>query len=154
MDIVINASPLILLSKTGNLSFLNTLFKNVYIPMAVLEEINEIGKSRVCLEQIEFQSLEIGNKLAVLGLLGRLHLGEVEVMVGAIEQKIQTVVLDDNAARNKAKHLGLNVTGTLGILQGAYKKGLVDDLEHELMKLKREGMFLSDEIVKKILASA
>jgi predicted nucleic acid-binding protein len=53
-------------------------------------------------------------------------------MIGAIERNIQTVVLDDNAARNKAKQLGLDVTGTLGILQGAYKKGLVDDLEQEI----------------------
>ena len=122
MDIVINASPLILLSKIGRLQLLNHLFEAVYVPSAVLQEINEVGKSKVNFNQINFYPLEIVNRLAVLGLLGRLHLGEVEVMIGAIERNIQTVVLDDNAARNKAKQLGLDITGTLGILQGLYPR--------------------------------
>jgi len=153
MDIVINASPLILLSKIGRLQLLNNLFESVYVPSAVIQEINEVGKSKVNLNQLDFHQLEIANRLAVLGLLGRLHLGEVEVMVGAIEGHIQTVILDDNAARNKAKQLGLNVTGTLGILQGAFKKGLVDDLEQEIMSLRNAGMYLSDALVGMLVSS-
>jgi len=153
MDIVTNASPLILLSKIGRLQLLNNLFETVYVPSAVLQEIDEVGKPKVRLNQLNFQQLEVVNKLAILGLIGRLHMGEVEVVVGAIEQNIQTVVLDDNAARNKARQLGLDVIGTLGILSGAYKKDLIDDLEQEIINLKRAGMFLSDVIVRKILSS-
>ncbi|MCL2187963.1 MAG: DUF3368 domain-containing protein [Defluviitaleaceae bacterium] len=152
MDVVINASPLILLNKIGRLELLNNLFDTVYVPSAVLQEIQEADKPKVDLNLLDFQQLKVVNKVAVLGLLGRLHLGEVEVMVGAIERNVQTVVLDDNAARNKAKQLGLHVTGTLGILQGAYKKGFVNNLEKEITNLKSVGMYLSSEIVRKILS--
>jgi len=153
MDIVINASPLILLSKIGRLQLLNKLYRTVYIPFAVLQEISDIGKPIVDLSQLTYQQLNVTNELAMLGLLGRLHNGEVEVMIGAIEHNIKTVILDDNVARNKARQLGLDVTGTLGILLEAYKKDLLDDLEKEIASLKRVGMFLSDDICKKIMSS-
>ena len=155
MDIVVNASPLILLGKIGRLHLLNDLFDTVYIPLAVLQEIQMAEKTEVelNLSSIMFQHLKVTNKVAVLGLLGRLHIGEVEVMVGAIESGIQQVALDDNAARNKAKQLGLDVTGTLGILLRAHANGLIVDLGQEILNLKRAGMYLSDDIVKKIMAS-
>lgn len=42
MDAVINASPLILLSKIDRLYLLNEIFDKIYIPAAVLREITEI----------------------------------------------------------------------------------------------------------------
>ena len=153
MDIVINASPLILLSKVDRLHLLNKIYTTVYIPSAVLQEIQEVGKPTVKLDQLDFNQLEISNKIAVLGLLGKLHTGEVEVMIGAIEKGVSKVALDENAARNKAKQLGLDVVGTLGILLGGHKLGLVDNLEQEFANLKNAGMYLSDEIIAKIMAS-
>jgi len=153
MDVVINASPLVLLSKIDLLYLLNKLFDAVYIPHAVLKEIQDIDKveTKVNLSEISFIPLEISNKIAVRGLLGRLHIGEVEVMIGAIEKGIMTVVLDERTARNKAKQLGLEITGTLGILLKARKRGLIEDMGQEITKLKNAGMYLSDNIVKQIL---
>ena len=71
-------------------------------------------------------------------------------MIGALENEISTVILDDNVARNKAKQLGLYVTGTFGILLKANKYGLVTDLKQEIVNLKNAGMYLSDEIFRKI----
>ena len=153
MDVVINASPLVLLSKIDLLYLLNKLFDAVYIPHAVLKEIQDIDKveTKVNLSEISFIPLEISNKIAVRGLLGRLHIGEVEVMIGAIEKGIVTVVMDERTARNKAKQLGLEITGTLGILLKARKRGLIEDMGQEITKLKNAGMYLSDNIVKQIL---
>jgi predicted nucleic acid-binding protein len=155
MDIVINASPLILLDKIDRLPLLNDLFDTVYIPSSVLKEVQtpEIVEAKINLSRITFIHIEVVNKIAVQGLLGRLHIGEAEVMIGAIENEISTVILDDNAARNKAKQLGLHVTGTLGILLKANKYGLVTDLQQEIVNLKNAGIYLSDEIIKKIVTS-
>jgi hypothetical protein len=147
MEIVINSSPLIFLSDIGRLSLLENLFSKVYIPCAVLDEVKSAD-----LSGISYTPMQISNKQLVLGMLGRLHLGEVEVMVGAVENGVQNVVLDDNAARNKAKQLGLNVTGTLGILRMARNMGFISDLEQEIIKLRACGMFLTDELVKRILS--
>ena len=84
-------------------------------------------------------------------MLGRLHLGEVEVIIGAIENGVTTVVLDENSARNKAKQLGLEITGTIGILLKAKKLGFLDDIGTEIQNLKNAGMHISDELIANIL---
>ena len=152
LDIVINASPLILLSKTDRLYLLNKLFDKVFIPSAVLQEIKAIDEAEmeVKLSEISFEQIEVSNRIAIRGLLGRLHLGEVEVMVGALEKGVSTVVLDESSARNKAKQLGLEVTGTLGILLKAQKQGLIEDIFQEITKLKQAGMYLSDGVIERI----
>lgn len=50
-------------------------------------------------------------------------------------------MLDENTARNKAKQLGLDVTGTLGILLRANKNGLIVNLEQELLRMTIDLLF-------------
>jgi predicted nucleic acid-binding protein len=138
------------LSKIGRLTLLSGLFETICIPSAVLQEIRAIDKAEINLSEIDFKPIEITNRVAVLGLLGKLHQGEVEVMIGAIENGISTVVLDENAARNKAKQMGLTVTGTVGILLASQRRGLIDDVLQEVEALKHAGMYLSDKVLKRI----
>jgi len=125
----------------------------VYIPRAVLQEVQEINKVEMAINfsELSFVPLEVSNKIAIRGLLGRLHIGEAEVIIGAIEKGIAMVVIDESIARNKAKQFGLKVTGTLGILLKARKRGLIEDISQEIIKLKNAGMYLSDEIVEQVL---
>jgi predicted nucleic acid-binding protein len=153
MDAVINASPLILLSKINRLYLLNKIFDTVYILLAVLKEIQAVDKEQVNLSDISFQPLEASNRIAVLGLIGRLHIGEADVIIGANEKNIKTVVIDESSARNKAKQLGLEPTGTIGILIKSKQLGFIDDIESEIEKLKNVGMRISEELILKILNS-
>ena len=154
MDAVINASPLVFLGKLERLHLLNQLFDTVYVPAAVIGEINKEANAaeQLGIKNLAYEELVITNRIAVQGLLGRLHMGEVEAIVGAMEHNIPSVVLDDNAARNKAKQFGLIVTGTLGVLLRASKMGLIDNLERDIFKLLDVGLYVSDEIIKRILA--
>ncbi|MCL2216372.1 MAG: DUF3368 domain-containing protein [Defluviitaleaceae bacterium] len=147
MEIVINSSPLIFLGGIERLTLLDDLFSKVYIPCAVLDEVKGLD-----LSSISYSPMRISNKQLAMGMLGCLHLGEVEVMVGAVENGIQYVVLDDNAARNKAKQSGLVVTGTLGVLRRARNMGLISNLEQEITKLRANGMYLTDKLVKRALS--
>ena len=151
MEVVVNASPLILLGKIDRLHLLNELFDAIYIPDAVMQEIMATDKTKLELCHALHHHFVVSNQVAVLGLLGRLHIGEAEVMIGAIEKGIRNVVLDDGLARNKAKQLGLAVTGTLGILLRAHRNGLIDDLRAEIENLKRAGMYIADDIIAQIL---
>ena len=83
----------------------------------------------------------------------RKELGAGETAVIALAVKIGTdlVVLDDLAARNVAAGLGLNVTGTLGILMAAHTKGILSDLHRVVDDLQHSGFRLSDAIVQSIL---
>ena len=109
-----------------------------------LDELKSSGKVVV---------LTVQNRTAVSALIGRLHIGEVEVIVGADELKLSQVILDDGYARKKAKQMGLSVTGTLGILIAGYKSGIIDDLKTEIDKLVGIGFRVSDSILEKIEAS-
>jgi len=151
MDAVINASPLILLSKIDRLYLLNKIFDKIYIPNAVLKEIQAVDKEQVKLTDISFEVLIVDNRIAVNGLVGRLHLGEIEVMIGAIEKNVKTVVLDESTARNKAKQLNLEVTGTIGVLMKAKKLGFISDIKIEIQNLKNIGMRISDNLIAQIM---
>jgi len=154
MDIVINASPLIFLHKIDRLDIVHEMFDTVYIPQAVLREIElgNVTEAKDLLSNIQYSVLEVTNRTAVLGLLGRLHIGEVEVLVGAVEKGIATIVLDDMYARNKAKQLKLEVTGTLGILLKAKEMRLIDNIRKDIEGLLNAGMYLSDKIIERVLA--
>ena len=80
------------------------------------------------LMKLEYERVEVKNRVAIIGMIGTLHLGEIEVMVYALEEKINSVILDDYRARTKANQLGLDVVGTLGILVLAKEDGLINDL--------------------------
>ena len=153
MDIVINASPLIFLHKINRLDVLDKIFDTVYIPQAVLREIEsgDVSEAKKLLSSIPHNRLTVTNLTAVHGLLGRLHIGEVEVIIGAIEKEIANVVLDDMYARNKAKQLKLTVTGTLGILLRAKEMKVIGDISKDIEGLINAGMYLSEKLIERVL---
>jgi len=153
MRAIVNASPLILLDKIDRLSVLNQIFTSIYIPDAVLQEItpDTLVKQSLDLQKVTFLPLKVSNRIAVHGLLGRFHSGEAEVLIGALEHGIEWVVLDERAARSKAKQLGLSVTGTLGVLLRAKEKGILHDLSSEIAALRAAGMYIADDVEKMIL---
>jgi predicted nucleic acid-binding protein len=83
-------------------------------------------------------------------MIGRLHIGEVEVIIGAGELGVSNVILDDGYARNKAKQIGLNVTGTLGILIAAQQQGFITNIFSEFDKLEYIGYRISDYVISQV----
>ena len=77
--------------------------------------------------------------------------GETAVITLALKVNADLVVLDDLAARNVAAELGLSVTGTLGVLLAAYKKGYIPDLNNAISELKASGFRLSESMSESIL---
>ena len=87
MKIVCNSSLLIFLSKLQKLDILQELFEKVYIPKAVSDEIVNINNEdsisielRKRISQKTIEVFNVKNEIAVKGLIGRLHHGEVEVI--------------------------------------------------------------------------
>lgn len=146
MKAVINASPLINLTKIRRLGLLNEFFGIVFIPNAVLHEIRGLD-----INKLSYTSFHVGNRFAVDSLLGGLHLGEAEVIVGTTEIQAKYAVIDDLNGRKKAGQLGLDVIGTLGILQKAQKHSLISTLEQDIYLLKNAGMYISDALIQKII---
>ena len=58
--------------------------------------------------------------------------------------KADRVLVDEDKARKVAKDRGLNVTGTLGVLEAAAIKGLID-LEREIDALEKTNYWIGKE---------
>lgn len=76
MKLVVNASPLIFLSKIDSLSLLQACFEEILVPPAVVAE------TRLRLPTyIRVTSLSAVGNAFVCGAVGSLHTGELEVIV-------------------------------------------------------------------------
>jgi len=60
------------------------------------------------------------------GRLDRLDRGEHDAILLALHLKADLVLMDDREGVEEARSLGLNVTGTLGILDRAAERGLIE----------------------------
>jgi predicted nucleic acid-binding protein len=76
--------------------------------------------------------------------------GEREAISLALETKADFLLIDETAGRKTAVHNGVAVKGTLGILEDAANRNLVD-FTQAVSKLRVTRIFLSEDIVQDAL---
>ena len=152
--VVANTTPIIALADIGQLDLLRQLYGEIIIPTAVLDEIiSEPARSKVGeSDWIIVESVSYAEQKRLFK--SRLHEGEVEVMLLAQEQHADLVIIDDNAAKKTAKFLGINVTGTMGILIRAKQNGLIDEVKPLIEELLDKGLYIGQEVVDMVLEAA
>ncbi|MBR3274749.1 MAG: DUF3368 domain-containing protein [Clostridia bacterium] len=143
---VVNSTPLIALAKADKLALLRDLYDLVIIPEAVYREVT--GKDDIAAQRIqaarEWISIrKVDPSLDRRMYRAKLHDGEVEVMLLAQEIDANVVVIDDGAARKTAEYLGLPLTGTLGILIAAKRRGILDAVMPVVQQMEQNGIFFS-----------
>ncbi len=69
-----------------------------------------------------------------------------EAIALAMELQDVSIILDDGKARRIAARLGLEVTGTLGVLIAAKKRGLIESVGTGLEALDQAGFRMSAEL--------
>ena len=130
MQAVSDTGPLNYLVWIGLASLLNELFETVLIPDAVFEELSEEHTPAPvrALTAAPPGWLRVGRARAeILQTISEpIHRGERAVIALALHECIGTVLIDDRAAVTAAIARGFEVTGTLGILIRAAKRGRVD----------------------------
>jgi len=75
-------------------------------------------------------------------------------MLLALERNDPVVILDDGLARRYAEALKIRLTGTLGILLDAKRRGLVSSVAPLIDALQRLGFRLSDQTRRAVLRRA
>ncbi|MDQ3633220.1 MAG: DUF3368 domain-containing protein [Acidobacteriota bacterium] len=155
--VVINASPFIILCKSGLIELLPELFTEIYMPETVSIEIIE-GKDIVTEKLYDCEETWLKRCLTSTVedvLVWNLGGGETEVLSFASANGYEyTALIDDRAARKCAEALGIKTLGTAGILVLAKKRNLIKDVSVELKKLRSAGLWLSDEIFNAALKQA
>lgn len=126
------------------------MFESVLIPPAVAREIKPSVPGTPPWLQVRTPATPIPPHLSSR----RLGEGELEAIALAIEVSAGQIILDDRPARNLAEASGLHVIGTLGLLLGAKRTGLIDHLRPELDNLLKTSFFLSPELYDELVRRA
>ena len=115
---VVNASPLIVFGKIGQLDLLNQLAKEIVVPQAVATEIiagPENDAARLAIKAERFRLVEVQEPTPELAAWD-LGSGETDVLSYALANPGWTAILDDGAARKCAVTFGIDVKGSLAIV--------------------------------------
>lgn len=149
----VNASPLIFLTAAGLLDLLRIEAPSILVPEAVWREVSfqEDGTLQALLRQPWLR--QIGDPTIPRSLLEwDLGQGESSVLAFALAHPGTSVVIDDLAARRCADAMGLELTGTLGLVLRAKQRGAISNAREVLLHLRSRGMYLSDTVLTKALA--
>jgi predicted nucleic acid-binding protein len=87
-------------------------------------------------------------------LAAQIDMGEAAVIQTALDEAHDAVILDDLKARRIAQTLGLQVTGTLGVLLQAKQSGLLPSLSAAITTLEKRGMWIAPALVAKAIRLA
>jgi predicted nucleic acid-binding protein len=159
--VVCNSSPIIALSSIKQLALLPELFESIYIPLAVYTEVTRGSESvadavplKSVLQTPPFQLYQVENREAVYRLFGKLHLGEIEVVMAAKEMSVSEVLLDDLPARKLAQTFLLQPLGTLGVLLLAKREEKIPALKLYLDQLMDKNFRVSAKLYEQVLMYA
>lgn len=149
---VINSGPLVALSLAERLDLLPALFREVWIPEAVYQEVTVAGLGRPganMLADIRWAQYVRPAPDPDPLLIAELDLGEAAVISLARAYPPCMVIIDEKRGRRIARHVyGLPVKGTAGLLVEAKRRGLLADLHATLLGLRRAGYYLSDAVIE------
>ena len=123
----------------GELELLNKIYGKI---ITTKEVAAEFGLDLP--EWIQIQSPTDAIRQTILEL--QVDKGEASAISLALETTDCTIILDDNKARRLAQQLGLNITGTIGVIVKAKQEGLIHSIKPLLAKVKQTDFRLSEEL--------
>jgi len=158
---VVNASPLIVLSRLARLDLLREPRPDieVSVPQAVLDEVMQGEPDDPAVSLVP---LAVGDWLRVIPTpavhvsirSGRLDPGEIAVLSVVLDHPGWVAVLDDHAARREAARLGIPCIGTVGLILNGHSLGIVPSVHDALQTLRDTGMYISDGLFRLALDQA
>lgn len=142
---IIDTSVLIAFDKLRLTMLLCELYCEIILPQAV---IDEFGAPNLACSSARRPGGPLVNLLVQEVGLGE---GESEVIALGVELGAR-VVIDDMKARKVAESLGLNVTGTMGLLLKAELRGFISSALDQAKRLKQLGFYVSDTLLRELTA--
>jgi len=152
--VVSNTGPLIALASIGQISLLQSLFGTILIPPAVRAETQDEVTTKALAEADWIVIHAVQDLLAIKLLQEELDAGESEAIVLAQEITADLILIDERAATRKARSIGLQTIGTLGVLLMAKQEGLPIVVSQLLNDLRNTGFHMSNNLYHQVLNSA
>jgi predicted nucleic acid-binding protein len=152
MLVVADTSPLRYLVVIQAIEILPLLYERVIVPQAVLTELQHPRSPREVRAWlatppawVEMRQPQQRTRLARLGP------GEQDAIQLAEELHADLVLMDDEDGRIEAERRAMAVIGTLGVLERAAERGLLD-LPSALTRLRATNFFVDDALIEEALA--
>lgn len=157
--VVVNASPLITLFRSGQADLLPRLFSHIVVPESVWSEVvidDRDPRNDSAARLLSTQSWPIRRQVAVSPRVAvwQLGAGETAVMSHALANPPLRAVIDDRDARRCAQTLGIPMLGTGGLLVLAKRRGLLTSVGEGIARLQQAGLWMSDDLVRMLRAAA
>jgi predicted nucleic acid-binding protein len=137
--IIADTSCLIALSNVDRLDILQKLCKNVCVTPEISLEFGEPLPPWI-------QAVQVKDTATMRTIHTALDLGEASAIALALETTNSMLILDDGKARRFAKNLGIEMTGTAGLLITAYEGGYLDDIHKVIGLLRKQNFRLPSDI--------
>ncbi len=153
MIVIADTAPLNYLVLIGEVDVLPALYGRVIIPNAVSRELQATGTPQAVKDWLKTSPawLEVKSVSRPADLsLGTLDAGEREAIQLAEELRPATVIIDDKDGRKAAETRSLRVIGTLGVLDDAASKNLLD-LPQSLVRLQQTNFRLTPALIQTLL---
>lgn len=150
---VVNASPLIVLGKVGQLDLLTKLPQRIVVPAAVVTEVlagPEGDAARLVVQTKMFSKVNTPTIVPELAAWD-LGAGETSVLAYALAHPGWVAILDDGAARKCAKTFGIPMKGTLAVVILAKKRGLIPSAAKVLHAIQEAGLRLDEGLIRIVL---
>jgi predicted nucleic acid-binding protein len=151
---VVNASPLIFLSRAGLIDLLQLVSSEIIVPEAVASEIEFRGENDPTARVLASTSwllvtptTSIPPQIQAWGL----GPGESAVLAWAHTYVGSEAIIDDLAGRRCAATFNIPVRGTLGLVLTAKQRGHISSARDLLYQLRKAGMYLSDRVLNEAL---
>ena len=145
--VVADAGPLHYLILIDCAEVLAALFDRVLIPTAVHDELAHADAPAKVKNWLTVARSWLAVEAVVNPQpIGHLHRGEAEALQLAAQTNAAGVLMDDLDGRAEARRLGFTVIGTVGVLERAAEKGLIE-LPAAFARLRTTSFFVSEELL-------
>ena len=145
--IISDTSCFIILSNIGELEILHKVYGSILTTEDIAIEFGEPLPNWV-------NVVNVSDKYRQQILEMQIDKGESSAIALALETPDSTIILDDYKARKIAAQLGINYTGTIGVIIKAKLNGVIPSIKPILEKIKQTNFHLTVEIEMKALKEA
>ena len=147
MIVIADSSPLIVLVNIEHVAVLSELFGKVIIPTEVAAELKHSKRPQYVRDFIASRPAWLleqapANVVQVPGL----HSGELAAISLALELHADLLLIDEVRGRQAAAERQIPITGTIGVLEIAADRGLLD-LAGAFAKVKATDFWISHELL-------
>lgn len=150
--VVSDTSPLHYLILCDAEHILPKLFRQVVIPPTVFRELQQPNTPPLVRQWAAvLPAWVVVQAPKTVKLVLNVDAGELEAICLAQEIHADAILMDDRAGRNAAVQSGLAVVGTIGLLEQAAARGLID-LPSTMARMRQTNARLDPELIRAALA--